>query len=216
MKISDDNKNCLQDIYSLMPSTTCTKTECAIACCTKKKQVMDKDENFMPLPMVYGIEFLNIVNWLQRDNSDIENIFDFSLKSRICPFKDLESFQCNIYPVRPFSCRLFGRKVPPYIWGVEVSTEQISGIYCPDMRIDEIEKITAFNEVYRDIWDNLALMTINSQPFSGPALKEIEAVTGFPGLLIMGFGEFYFLATRPDNWWKESFFAYWQEKESLI
>lgn len=218
MKISAENKEALEKIYSLMPATTCTKTECALQCCTKKKQVMDRNDNFMPLPMVYGAEFLNILNWLQKkhQNNSIENIYDFSTKSRVCPFKDHKSFRCEIYQVRPFSCRLFGRRVPPFIWGVEVSEEQINGIYCPDMKIDEPDRIMKFNTAYQGIWDDLALMTIKEQLFSEHALKILEKETGFPVLLIMGFGEFYFLSTRPDEWWDNHFYTYWQEKEALI
>ena len=108
--------NQLEKIYDAMPQTICKKTTCAMGCCTKLESFVDKDGNFMPLPLVYGVEYVFILRFLEKKFGKIFlTHFDFSRKTRTCPFKDKESHLCLIYPVRPFTCRVYGRKVPPVL-----------------------------------------------------------------------------------------------------
>jgi Fe-S-cluster containining protein len=61
------------------------------------------------------VEFLNIYNYLQKNNklksNMINNIFDYYFLEYVqklpCPFKD-ENNMCSIYEVRPLNCRIYG------------------------------------------------------------------------------------------------------------
>ena len=61
------------------------------------------------------VEFLNIYNYLQKNNklksNIMNNIFDYYfleyVKKLPCPFKD-ENNRCSIYEVRPLNCRIYG------------------------------------------------------------------------------------------------------------
>jgi Fe-S-cluster containining protein len=90
----------LQKVYNQIPETSCQR--CA-DCCFAAAQV-------------YEVEFLNILNYLQRlpeltKRKVLKNIFAYELLNLVtldykCPF--LENKNCLIYEVRPAQCRLFG------------------------------------------------------------------------------------------------------------
>lgn len=201
----------LNSIYNSLPATTCHKESCANWCCTKLESKLDEHGIFMPLPLVYGIEYLNILNYLLKEHSEefLAEHFDFSKKSRLCPFKDKESRRCLIYPVRPFSCRIYGRKVPPIFWGVKVSPKQAKSVYCEHMSIDEPDKQKKFLKKYPKMWNTLAELSFKHSPFTDWQKEILQIKIGVPVILILAFGEFYFLTKQSKEWYQNYFTTYW-------
>lgn len=213
-----DIQEILNHIYSILPSTTCHKTSCANWCCTKLEFSMDEQGNFMPLPLLYGIEYQNILKYLKYKFPDkkIHTMFDFSKKSKLCPFKDQNSYQCMIYPVRPFSCRIFGRKVPPVFWGVEIDPEQALSIYCKDMSVDEQEKQAVFLEKYPALWTQLMELSLTYSPFKPWQKKLLNQMLEIPDIIILAFGEFYFLTSQQKKWYLKHIVNYWNIMGNLL
>ncbi|MBN2794813.1 MAG: YkgJ family cysteine cluster protein [Clostridia bacterium] len=88
----------LNQLYNQVPGGSCTG--CA-KCCTEAVQA-------------FYVEFLNIHNFLQRENlleayeKKVEtHYFSELYKRQDCPFLK-EDKSCAIYPVRPLVCRMFG------------------------------------------------------------------------------------------------------------
>ncbi len=202
----------LEEIYALIPGSTCMESSCSNGCCTKKESPRDADGMFMPLPLVYTVEYLYILDYLNRQFplTPLEAHFDFSKAARLCPFKDPETRNCRIYEVRPFSCRMFGRKLPPVFWGVEVSEKQAMGVFCPNLRIDEEARQDDFLNAYPRLWDMLAHLSLIESPFSPKKTEILEKVTGIPVILILSFGEFYRLCHMDVKEFGETFPGYWE------
>lgn len=203
----------IEKIYYLMPSTTCHESSCSNWCCTKMLSQNDKDENiFMPLPLVYGIEYLYILNYLKikYPNKKISELFDFSKKSTLCPFKEEKTKYCLIYPVRPFSCRVYGRRVPPVFWGTTVTLEQANAIFCKNMTEDETHKKQTFDKEYPKIWIKLAELSYKFSPFSNEQKQYLMKLINFPTILVLAFGEYYFLTMQNSEWYENNFLAYWK------
>ena len=203
----------LQTLYDAMPKTTCQKQSCASWCCTKLERSVDQEGQFMPLPLVYGAEYTHIFNYLKSryTEREIGRRFNFSRDSRVCPFKDKLSAKCLIYPVRPFSCRVYGRKVPPVFWGVTVPAEQAASVACSDMTVDEPEKLESFNQSYPGMWQILSKLSVLQNPFSQAQRESIQRAIGVPYILVLAFGEFYNLQTKSLKWFKENFASYWKK-----
>ncbi|OVE74093.1 hypothetical protein BVX93_00510 [bacterium B13(2017)] len=201
----------LNNIYLLLPSTTCHKESCANWCCTKLESKIDEHGIYMPLPLVYGIEYLNILDYLLKEYGSkvIEEKFDFLKKTRLCPFKDSKSRRCLIYPVRPFSCRIYGRKVPPIFWGVKVPPKQAKSVFCPDMSVDESEKQKQFLKEYPKMWNTLAELSYDYSPFTEWQKMILQEKIGVPVILVLAFGEYYFLSKQSKEWYQNYFKTYW-------
>lgn len=206
----------LDAFYEKVPNTTCTKTSCASWCCTKLASSEGDAQRFMPLPLIYSVEYLHIKNFLDEYISDWEHQFDFYRMSRVCPFKDPHSPRCRIYPVRPFSCRVYGRKVPPVLWGVKVSPEQISQIECPDVREDEPQKLGSFHAEFESLWWILTKASLETPLFEKDVQPVIAEVTGMPQILILAFGEFLFLQKKDRTWFESHFKEYWETMGNLL
>ncbi|MBN2143843.1 MAG: hypothetical protein JW774_04380 [Candidatus Aureabacteria bacterium] len=199
----------LEQIYEAMPATACKKTSCATWCCTKLESFVDKEGNFMPLPLVYGVEYVNILQFLEKAfGKEWYSRFDFSKKTRTCPFKKTDDHQCLIYPVRPFTCRVYGRSVPPVFWGIQISPEEAEIIRCENMEVTEPEKIPHFNEVYPQMWTKLAELSMEISPFTEKQ-KQIFESNGVQ-IMVLAFGEFFFLAHQTAKWLAQDFQAYWK------
>lgn len=207
----DDAFKELKEIYDSMPKTTCLKSECSNWCCSKLPEAVDENGVFMPLPLVYGVEFLNILKYLRKKStSQPHEIYDFSKSTTLCPFKDKDSTNCSIYEVRPYSCRVYGRKVPPVFWGVEVPYEQAKAIFCKDVRIDEAEKQIQFIQDYPGIWSKLAKLSFKYSPFTPWQKNIFETKIGSKDILVFAFGEFYFLTGQSYEWYTQYFKDYWE------
>lgn len=202
----------IEEIYALIPASTCMKTSCSNECCTKKESPRDAGGIFMPLPLIYTAEYLYILDYLNKQFpfTPLETLFDFSKSGRLCPFKDPETRNCKIYEVRPFSCRMFGRKLPPVFWGMEVTEKQAEGVFCADLRIDEENRQKDFLHAYPHVWDMLAQLSLLESPFSPKKTEIIEKATGIPALLILSFGEFYKLCHMDVKEFEETFPGYWE------
>ncbi|EKD28598.1 MAG: hypothetical protein ACD_79C00265G0004 [uncultured bacterium] len=202
----------LQNIYDLMPKTTCHEASCSNWCCSKLESFVDEKGLFMPLPLIYSIEFLFISEYIRKkfSTTNFSKLFDFSKKSRICPFKDPDSTFCRIYEARPYSCRVFGRKVPPIFWGVEVDEKQAQAVYCKNMSVDEQNQQEEFIKHYPQSWRKLALLSVNNSPFFPWQKAMLKELTGNPDIIILAFGEFLFLTQQNIAWYKSEFVKYWQ------
>lgn len=202
----------LEEIYELIPGSTCMENFCSNDCCTKKETPRDAGGIFMPLPMVYTVEYLYILHYLKKcfPLTPVETLFDFSKTTRLCPFKDPKTRNCKIYEVRPFSCRMFGRKLPPVFWGMEVTEKQAEGVFCPNLKIDEENRQYDFLHVYPHLWDMLAQLSLIGSPFSPKKTEVLEKVTGIPALLILSFGDFYKLCHMDDQEFEQAFPIYWE------
>jgi len=210
----------LEGVYNLMPETRCNKTSCASWCCTKLESSKDAEGFFMPLPLVYAIEYLHIRDHLDRHHADWRSDGSFRLnrESRVCPFKDPYSPRCRIYPVRPFSCRVYGRRIPPVFWGMEVDPSQALSVFCPDTVVTEPEKVTAFDAIFPKTWQWLTKLSALVDLFENESItKTIKDVTGGGIILILAFGEFDFLARKKNpKWFTEHFPAYWKKTSRVL
>jgi Fe-S-cluster containining protein len=203
----------LEAIYARMPRTACLREDYSNECCTKRPSPLDEDGVFMPLPLVYGVEYINIRRFLEKPEivgPRFAERFDFSGKHRLCPFKDPETRRCRIYPSRPFSCRVFGREVPPVFWGVEVAPEQARAVYCADLREEEPEKAAAFRKEYPALWNELAALTFLCSPFPADVRAVLERKIGTPEILVAAFGEYHRLCEHDAAWFEEYFEEYWK------
>lgn len=51
---------------------------------------------------------LTLMEDYERFLKDRKNLYDKSAHNILCPFYDRDKKQCFIYPVRPYSCRIYG------------------------------------------------------------------------------------------------------------
>ena len=122
----------LQDLYDSIPPTKCLETSCADWCCSRLPSAVNEKGHFISLPLIYSIEFLNIKEYVHKNLSSrqVQEFTDYNNKKPLCCFKDPGSPGCLVYPVRPFTCRVYGRRVPPIFFGIEYPSEAAESIFC--------------------------------------------------------------------------------------
>lgn len=208
----------LEAIYSALPATRCLKASCSESCCTKLESQLDQGQKFMPLPLVYAIEYSYILSYFNQKfpGQRIEESFDFSGKTRLCPFKERTSHKCRIYEARPFSCRIYGRLVPPIFWGVPVEEAQAKAVHCHDLLVEEPHRQETFFQDYPGMWDKLAEMSFLYSPFNDAQKASIQANIGMPSILVLAFGEFHYLVQKDKDWFEKNFKTYWETLGMLL
>jgi Fe-S-cluster containining protein len=213
----EDKLLLLNNLYQKLPETKC-REKCGNWCCSKLKVLCDERGNFVSLPLVYSIEFKNIQNYLLNNFKDeeIKQFTDMKNKSLTCIFRDNENNRCQIYDVEPFSCRVYGHRVPPFFWGIDYPPKMAENIYCKDMEILDYSKEAQFINEYRSYWDTLALLSRDFSLFSKEKREIIKEVTGVDDIKILGWLEYNFLITASLDWFKANFANFWKIHGSLL
>ncbi|MCD6460965.1 hypothetical protein J7L67_09920 [bacterium] len=212
-----DKINEVLALYSKIPPTKCMKTSCGDWCCTKLEQAKDKSGNFMSLPLIYTIEFEVILDFLTENYTEKE-IEDFRYpqkKSPKCVFRTGKG--CAIYPVRPFSCRVYGRKVPDVLWGIELPEGVADAVNCPDcVPVDKKEEDRFINRSYMEIWDKLHRLSRGIPIIKNECGKIFKSVTGLDELVILGWIERSCLLRKDIRWFESRFLLWWQSYSRLL
>ncbi|MFC2140180.1 YkgJ family cysteine cluster protein [Candidatus Auribacterota bacterium] len=207
----------LNQLYKKIPQTKCIEA-CGIWCCTKLKHLCDKEGNFISLPLVYSIEFENIRHYIKRCFTDEERAYfsDIKNKSLVCLFRDQKKGGCLIHEARPFSCRVYGHRVPPVFWGIEYPAEMAENIYCKDMEIVDYDEVANFLNKYRSCWDQLAILSRDFTFFSEDKRKIIKEIIGVEDIKIFGWFEYNFLLDTSVDWLKEHLADFWKIHGALL
>lgn len=207
----------LQEIYSSFPPTKC-KVSCGDWCCSKIEKLFDENGNYMSLPMVYSIEFLSILNYLksQYSEEELHALLDFEKKKPMCVFRDSQNNACTVHKVHPFSCRVYGHKVPPVFWGVETTEENAANIFCENMEVLDEQKAETFRAAYPGYWNELANLSGDFSLFSEKKQAVMMAYAGIPDIKVLGFLEFYYLVNLTDEEFAEKFPAFWDVYSQLM
>jgi len=195
--IEKANQN-IQDLRALLdsvPPTQCVKTDCGDWCCTKLDSACDNNGHFMSLPLIYSIEFYAIAHYIFNNFSDDEQsrFFYSEQKERKCVFRN--NGGCLIYPVRPFSCRVYGREVPDVFWGIEYPKGSAASINCPNCHAKDHEAESDFVARYP---------------------KALTDVTGFDEIIILGWYERCELLAANTGWFNQQFASWWQTYSQLL
>lgn len=200
----------LQEIYNTFPQTKC-KVSCGDWCCSKIEKLFDENGNYMSLPMVYSIEFLNILNYLKKNFSEdeIKKLCDLKNKKPMCVFRDSKNNACRIHQVHPFSCRVYGHKVPPVFWGMETTEENAANIFCKNMEVLDEQKAKVFREAYPGYWEEMASLSSGFSLFSEKKQALMMTHAGISDLKVFGFLEFYYLINLTDEEFAKEFPAFW-------
>ena len=212
-----DKINEVFSIYKKVPSTKCMKSSCGDWCCTKLDQAKDESGKFMSLPLIYTIEFETILDYLKEkfNENEIENFCYPKEKSQKCVFRTNQG--CAIYPVRPFSCRVYGRKVPDVLWGMKLPDGAAEAVNCPDCRVVDNKKEEQF--ICRDylrIWDKLYELSSGIPIISPDCRAVFKSVTGLDDLVILGWIERNELLRKDVKWFKTNFFSWWEYYSRLL
>lgn len=206
----------LCSLLDSVPPTQCMKSECGDWCCTKLDSACDENGNFMSLPLIYTIEFYAIAQYIY-DNFSVDEharFFYADPKERKCVFRD--NGGCLIYPVRPFSCRVYGREVPDIFWGIEYPPGSAASIHCRNCRINDEGMESDFLARYPKIWDKLYKLS-HELPVVEPENKPFfSAVTGLDEIIILGWYERCELLAGSTGWFNKQFAAWWQTYSQLL
>lgn len=208
----------LKKLYGSVPATRCTKTSCADRCCTKLPHLMSAEGRYISLPLLYSIEFLNIRDYVEKNFSadDRRSFYDYGDKKPLCCFKDKKTPGCLAYPVRPFTCRVFGRRVPPVFWGIECPPEAVDSIFCPDVEIPDRESEKDFLDKYPLYWTELADLSASVSVFSQEQLDAIREASGVKDIFVSGWKEFALLSKSSPQWLKKNFSSFWEKHGTLL
>ena len=212
-----DKINEVLHIYNKVPCTKCMKSSCGDWCCTKLEQAKDQEGNFMSLPLIYTIEFETILDYLNKNFSkdEVEKFKYPERKSQKCVFRT--DAGCAIYPVRPFSCRVYGRKVPDVLWGMALPEGAAEAVNCPDCVVVDKKKEERFiKENYLKIWDELYNLSCGI-PIIRPGCRQFfKSVTGLDDLVILGWIERNELLNKDLNWFRSHFLLWWESYSRLL
>ena len=208
----------LKDLYATIPATKCLKTSCADWCCSRLPEAVSDSGHFISLPLVYSIEFLDIREYIYSHFSkkDINEFYDYSSKKPLCCFKDPETPGCLVYPVRPFTCRVFGRRVPPIFWGMDYPPEAVDRIFCPNLSISDKQEEIRFLDRYPLFWEKLSSLSASVSVFSKEQLQAIHEVSDVEDLYITGWKEFALLSSSTPDWLKKNFAEFWKIHGNLL
>jgi len=209
------NEVCL--IYNKVPPTKCMKSSCGDWCCTKLDQAKDSSGNFMSLPLVYTIEFETILDYLKENfkENEVEKFRYPEAKSQKCVFRTNRG--CAIYPVRPFSCRVYGRKVPDVLWGMELPEGAAEAVNCPDcVTVDNKNEEQFINRDYLKIWDKLYGLSCGIPILSAECRHVFRSVTGLEELVVLGWIERNELLRKDKKWFQKHFPSWWESYSRLL
>ncbi|MCK5706782.1 MAG: YkgJ family cysteine cluster protein [Candidatus Aureabacteria bacterium] len=208
----------LEGLYKTIPKTQCTKTTCADWCCSRLPTAVNADGLFISLPLIYSIEFLNIKKFITENfqKKDIEEFYDYNSKRPLCSFKDPKSPGCLIYPVRPFTCRVFGRCVPPVFFGMEYPPEAANEIFCPHLKIMDKDKEKVFQDRFPVYWTELANLSASVSVFTIEQLDAIHRVSDVHDIFITGWKEFALLTSATPLWLEKNFASFWKAHGNLL
>jgi len=204
----------LHNLYSVIPHTSCKKVSCADWCCSKLKESMDEYGNFMSLPLIYNIEYYAIAAYIEKNfiASEKEKLFSVEKNGAKCVFRKSDPpAGCMIYPVRPFSCRVYGRKTPDFFWGIDYPQGCAQSIYCPDCEPEDINAETRFMEKsYHFIWRELEKLSKGLKVCPQECEDVFRKTTGLNELLVLGWIERNELMNRNKNWYETQFEQWWK------
>jgi len=210
----------LKTVYSIIPPTVCKSDSCADWCCSKLDQAKDVNGNFMSLPLIYNIEYYAIIEYIKKNFAQKEQkiFFDLKKESTKCVFRKSDHpAGCMIYPVRPFSCRVYGRRTPDYFWGIEYPEGCAQSIYChncePENKLVEDEFI---NKSYRKIWREIENLSAGLQVVPPGYEKIFEDITGLREILILGWIERNELLSKDKQWFKKHLENWWGIYSNLL
>jgi len=208
----------LNNLYNSIPPTRCLKTECSNWCCSRLPSAVNKEGNFISLPLIYSIEYINIKKFVYEHFSkeEIKEFFNYDNKKRLCCFKDINSPNCKIYPVRPFTCRVFGRKVPPIFWGIEYPPEAVDNIYCENCEVVDKNKEKEFIDKFPSYWQILAGLSVRVSVFDREKLNRMNKVAGVNNIFILGWKEFALLDNASIEWIEKEFSRFWEIHKKLL
>jgi len=207
----------LNNLYKKLPLTQCAE-KCGTWCCTKLKELCDDQGNFLSLPLVYSIEFQNIRSYLINNftKEEISKLLDIKNKALKCAFHDAEKKICLINEVKPFSCRVYGHRVPPFFWGIKYPEHYAENIYCKNMKILDYQEEASFMREYKKCWDTLALLSKNFSLFTSDQRAIIKKTLGVDDIKILGWLEYNFLINNSLDWYKTNFSTFWKIHGSLL
>ena len=208
----------LQTLYESVPPTQCLETSCADWCCSRLPAAVNEQGHFISLPLIYSIEFLNIQNYVLNNlpQEQIDEFYDYTNKKPLCCFKDRNSPGCLVYPVRPFTCRVFGRRVPPVFFGIEYPPEAVDNIFCANCRIVDPEKEKKFQDRFPLFWDQLASLSAQVSVFTPEQRKALHDVSNREDIYITGWKEFALLSRATPEWLRKNFADFWQIHGNLL
>lgn len=210
------NIKSVRRLLDSVPPTYCTKSYCANWCCTKLAEASDKAGNFMSLPLIYNIEYYAIAEYIQKifTHDEQQRMFYPKKKPRTCVF--FRDKGCAIYPVRPFSCRVYGRSVPDVFWGIEYPKGSAQAIDCPDCQVVDEDAEHRFLKQYRDIWNELYRLSTGLPVVPDDVVLLVQQITGMHELLIMGWCERNELLGNNQSWYRDSFANWWNIHSQLM
>jgi len=208
----------LQELYDSIPPTECLETSCADWCCSRLSSALDEKGHFISLPLIYSIEFLNIQDFVTKNftKKQKEEFYDYNLKKPLCCFKDRQCPVCLIYPARPFTCRVFGRRVPPIFWGMEYPPEAVDQIFCKNCRVLDKEKEKTFTDRFPIYWQRLEELSSSVSVFSHDQLEAIHEVSNIKDIYITGWKEFALLSRATPEWIRKNFADFWKTHGNLL
>ncbi len=209
----------LTKIYSTIPDTKCVKTECGDWCCTKLDESKDTDGNFMSLPLIYTIEYYAILRFIEKNFSrnEAERLCNPDVKTQKCVFRRSgENAGCMIYPVRPFSCRVYGRTVPDIFWGLEYPSGAAKIIDCADCIPENGDREAEFIKRYSGIWDDLRDMSFGLPVVADDCAEIFKGLSGNNEILILGWYERNELLRQKLPWFKNGFVDWWNIFKNLL
>ena len=201
----------LNKMYADIPNTRCVRGDCGDWCCSRLPGCEDEQGRFISLPMIYSIEYMNIKKYIlsTRTATEVEYLAEFGNKMKMCSFRQRSAGICGVYPVRPFSCQVNGRKVPPHFWGREVTEEAAKGIVCKDCHPQEPKKEEEFIKRYTGIWDQLADLSFRNPLLKGRKQEIFKQMTGFENIYIFGWHEFCILDMKDEKWFEDNLKEFW-------
>ena len=218
LKVPNSYIEKLARLYSSIPNTRCLRDDCRRQCCSKLEESMPSTGRFMSLPLIYSVEYWNIDGYIRENFSsdDWERFYDTERCKKLCVFFDESGSHCRIYPARPLACRLFGLDLPNYLWGMEFSKEAMNAVYCKDLEVLEPEKYKKFIEHYYDLWDLMALWSIDNPVLTKEQSAVLKERNGFDNLYLLGWTEFNRLRFSSLEWLKENIVEFWKDyRQSL-
>lgn len=214
-----DKITALHEMYKKVPATKCLESYCGDWCCTKLASSKDEQGNFMSLPLIYSIEYYSIAEYVLKHFSpdEQEAFFNPDKKTEKCVFrKSGKNGGCSIYPVRPFSCRTYGRSVPDIFWGLQYPKGSARAVDCPDCVHMDCSNEKKFIAEYPLMWDTLRQLSqgLISVPELGKEI--VKEISGNDEFMILGWQERNKLLSENKNWFKSCFKKWWKTFSQLL
>ena len=209
----------LHEMYKKTPSTKCLESYCGDWCCTKLESAKDENGNFMSLPLIYTIEYYSIADYVIKHFSpeEQERTFNPDKKTEQCVFrKSGKNGGCSIYPVRPFSCRTYGRKVPDIFWGIQYPKGAAGAVNCSDCVHMDCSNEKKFIEEYPTFWETLRKLSSGLQTIPEESIDTFKEASGTNEFMIMGWQERNKLLGENKNWFKQTFAKWWKIFAQLL